>query len=194
MCTWAGEHAVELEDGSGDCPWRAVSGGQPLPGHRQIQHARHALQGVEPRPPDIQRIVTLRFGTGRQRMGLERWTNPKLSRRACTCEYRLRSCRGKSAGLENPHVRFAIFSSLYSSSVTLCPHSARGVYVPSHHGLHVAVVVHTARASRTRPRPAAPAFSAPSTLTAAPARAGETPARGGRAAAAHRRVVHVQCE
>jgi hypothetical protein len=37
----------------------------------------------------LQRIVTLRFGTGRQRMALERWTNPKLSRRACTCEYGL---------------------------------------------------------------------------------------------------------
>ena len=45
------------------------------------------------------RIVTLGFGTGRQKMLLERWTNPKLSRRACTCEYGLQSCRGKSAGV-----------------------------------------------------------------------------------------------
>jgi hypothetical protein len=29
------------------------------------------------------RIVTLRFGTGRQKMAIERWTNPKLSRRTC---------------------------------------------------------------------------------------------------------------
>jgi hypothetical protein len=33
------------------------------------------------------RIVTLRFGTGRQRMLLERWTNPQVLRRSCTCEY-----------------------------------------------------------------------------------------------------------
>jgi hypothetical protein len=30
-------------------------------------------------------------------MVLERWTNPKRSRRTCTCEYGLQSCRGKSA-------------------------------------------------------------------------------------------------
>jgi hypothetical protein len=29
----------------------------------------------------------------------ERWTNPKLVRRTCTCEYGLQSCRGKSAGV-----------------------------------------------------------------------------------------------
>jgi phosphate/sulfate permease len=39
------------------------------------------------------------FGTGRQKMVLERWANPKLSRRTCTCEYGLQSCRGKSADL-----------------------------------------------------------------------------------------------
>jgi hypothetical protein len=30
------------------------------------------------------RIVTLRFGTARQRMALERWTSPTLSRRTCS--------------------------------------------------------------------------------------------------------------
>jgi hypothetical protein len=45
------------------------------------------------------RIVTLGFGTGRQKMALERWTKPTLSRRACTCEYGIQSCRGKSAGV-----------------------------------------------------------------------------------------------
>jgi hypothetical protein len=44
------------------------------------------------------RIVTPGFGTGRQRMALERGTKPRLSRRACTCEYGLQSCRGESAG------------------------------------------------------------------------------------------------
>jgi hypothetical protein len=32
-------------------------------------------------------------------MALERWSNPKLPRRSCTCEYGLESCRGKSAGV-----------------------------------------------------------------------------------------------
>jgi hypothetical protein len=36
---------------------------------------------------------------GRQRMVLERWTNPKLSRRTCSPRYGLQSCRGKSAGV-----------------------------------------------------------------------------------------------
>jgi hypothetical protein len=43
------------------------------------------------------RIVTLGFGTGRQKPALERWTNPKLSRRAC--RYGLRFWRGKLAGV-----------------------------------------------------------------------------------------------
>ena len=47
------------------------------------------------------RIVTLGLGTGRQKNGLERWTNPNLSRRTCTCEYGLQSCRGKSVGVAN---------------------------------------------------------------------------------------------
>jgi hypothetical protein len=45
------------------------------------------------------RIVMLGFGTGRHKRVLERWTNPKLPRRACTCEYALQSWRGKSAGV-----------------------------------------------------------------------------------------------
>jgi type IV pilus biogenesis protein CpaD/CtpE len=36
---------------------------------------------------------------GRQKRLLERWTNPKLSRRTCTCEYGLQSWRGESAGV-----------------------------------------------------------------------------------------------
>jgi hypothetical protein len=43
------------------------------------------------------RIVTLRFGSGRQKMALERWTNPKLSRRACSPRYGVQHWRGKSA-------------------------------------------------------------------------------------------------
>ena len=35
-------------------------------------------------PKDKLRIVTLRFGTGRQKMVLERWTNPKRSRHTCS--------------------------------------------------------------------------------------------------------------
>jgi hypothetical protein len=41
----------------------------------------------------------VRLGAGRQRMALERGRNPKRSRRACTCEYGLQSCRGESAGV-----------------------------------------------------------------------------------------------
>jgi hypothetical protein len=37
------------------------------------------------------RIGRVGFGTGRQKTALERWTNPKLSRRTCTCEYGLQS-------------------------------------------------------------------------------------------------------
>jgi hypothetical protein len=42
---------------------------------------------------------TLSFGTGRQRTVFERWTNPKRSRRECTCEYGLQSSRGKFPGI-----------------------------------------------------------------------------------------------
>ena len=45
------------------------------------------------------RIVMLGFGTGRQKSVLEREMTPKVSRRTCTCEYGLQSCRGKSAGV-----------------------------------------------------------------------------------------------
>jgi hypothetical protein len=51
------------------------------------------------------RIVTLGFGTGRQRMALERWTHPKRPRRAWSPRYGLQSCRGKSAGVANGGVR-----------------------------------------------------------------------------------------
>jgi hypothetical protein len=45
------------------------------------------------------RIVTVRVWHGRQKMDLERGTNPTLPRRTCTCEYGLPSCRGTSAGV-----------------------------------------------------------------------------------------------
>jgi hypothetical protein len=45
------------------------------------------------------RIGLLGFGSGRQKMVLERGKNPKLSRRTCTREYGLQSLRGKSAGV-----------------------------------------------------------------------------------------------
>ena len=35
----------------------------------------------------------------RQKMPLERWTNPEFARHTCTCEYGLPSCREKSAGV-----------------------------------------------------------------------------------------------
>jgi hypothetical protein len=39
------------------------------------------------------------LGTARQETALERWTNPKPRRRACSCRYGVSSCRGKSAGV-----------------------------------------------------------------------------------------------
>jgi hypothetical protein len=50
------------------------------------------------------RIVTPRFGTGRQKLVLERWTNPKLPRRTCTCEHGLQSCRGNRRASRNGRV------------------------------------------------------------------------------------------
>ena len=45
------------------------------------------------------RVLTLTWvWHARQKLVLERWTNPKLPRRTCSCEYGLQSCRGKSAG------------------------------------------------------------------------------------------------
>jgi hypothetical protein len=43
--------------------------------------------------------LRIRFGTGRQRMVLERWTNPKPQRRTRSPRYGVPSCRGKPAGV-----------------------------------------------------------------------------------------------
>jgi hypothetical protein len=43
----------------------------------------------------VARIVTLRFGAGRQKMALTDGQISNLSRRTCTCEYGLQSCRRK---------------------------------------------------------------------------------------------------
>jgi hypothetical protein len=50
-----------------------------------------SVAAAEHRPTAMQklRIERLRFGAGRQKMALERWTNPKRSRRTCTREYEL---------------------------------------------------------------------------------------------------------
>jgi hypothetical protein len=45
------------------------------------------------------RIVTIRFGTARQKMALERWTTPTCSRRSPSPRYGVQSCGGKSAGV-----------------------------------------------------------------------------------------------
>ena len=42
-----------------------------------------------------------RFGTGRQKMALERWTNPKLQRRTRSTRNELQSCGAKSAASRN---------------------------------------------------------------------------------------------
>jgi hypothetical protein len=58
------------------------------------------------------RLVTLAFGTARQRMALGRWTNPKPQRRTRSPRYGLPSCRGKSAPTRNPNVTIRTFSPL----------------------------------------------------------------------------------
>jgi hypothetical protein len=40
-----------------------------------------------------------KFGIGRQKMALERWTNPKPQRRTRSPRYGVPSCRGQSAGV-----------------------------------------------------------------------------------------------
>jgi hypothetical protein len=63
---------------------------------------REATQDVQ-RMKRCLRIGTRRvWHTARQKTALERWTNPKLSRRTCTCEYGLQCCRGESAGVAKP--------------------------------------------------------------------------------------------
>jgi hypothetical protein len=47
----------------------------------------------------VKRIVTLGFGTARQRMVLERWTNTKPQRCTRSPRYGVRSCGGESAGV-----------------------------------------------------------------------------------------------
>jgi hypothetical protein len=56
------------------------------------------------------------FGTGRQKMDLERWTNPKLSRRTCSSRCGLQSCRGNIGSL---HVMFNVSAPCR----TVCPMS-----------------------------------------------------------------------
>jgi hypothetical protein len=69
------------------------------------------------------RIVTCGFGTARQKMALERWTNPKPQRSTRSPRYGVPSCRGESAGVakrprerpptRNPYpLRFATCASL----------------------------------------------------------------------------------
>jgi hypothetical protein len=50
------------------------------------------------------RIGRLGFGTGRQKMAPERWTDPKRSRRTCRLVYGLQSWRDESAGVANGRV------------------------------------------------------------------------------------------
>ena len=82
---------------------------------------QHGLFEGSPPQPDAQ--VTLVKGlAGRQEMVLGRWTNLKLSRITCSCEYGPQSCGGKSAGvakrplklpsqlLVNEHTRIPVLS------------------------------------------------------------------------------------
>jgi hypothetical protein len=66
--------------------------------HPDASHKPSPLVSYRAAPPSpsVQRwkklrIGLLRFGTGRRKWPLNGWTNPKRSRRTCTCEYGLRS-------------------------------------------------------------------------------------------------------
>jgi hypothetical protein len=88
----------------------AEGGGVEIPHPAEPHHNNHnnhnnvlpvpraePVTGVLPRWKSRELYV----GTGRQKTVFERWTTPKRSRHTCTCEYRLQSCRGKSAGVAN---------------------------------------------------------------------------------------------
>jgi hypothetical protein len=71
-----------------------------LRGVSRISRSRVGLTGLRRRTAiEKLRIVTSRVGTGRQKMVLERWTNPTLSRRTSSPRYGLQCGRGKSAGV-----------------------------------------------------------------------------------------------
>jgi hypothetical protein len=69
-----------------------------------LRVTHYARAGYPHTAMQMLRIATLKigFGTGRQRMVHERETNPKLSRRTCTCGYGLQSCRGESGVANRP--------------------------------------------------------------------------------------------
>jgi hypothetical protein len=76
---------------------------QPL-GERQPRQEKAGQRACPSMPySDVKvanrRIVMLGFGAGRQKMTLERWSNPKLSRLTCSPRYGLKLCKGKSAGV-----------------------------------------------------------------------------------------------
>ena len=80
---------------------------RPLPAHAQPLSCQPRGGNLRPwrctsspRSPSYSgAIVNRNIGFGTEKLALERGTNPKLSRRMCTCEYGLQSCRGKSAGV-----------------------------------------------------------------------------------------------
>jgi hypothetical protein len=90
------DHAAQRQDGGNQQHGR---GGAAGAGRRRLLRRLHAGAGragacaaAFTYSDEKLRIVTSGFGTGRQKLVLERWTNPKLSRRTCTCEYGLPSC------------------------------------------------------------------------------------------------------
>jgi hypothetical protein len=104
--------ADSRRDGEGDTS--EPSGHVGVGGEREAKRRDKRAKGVNHRD-----------STGRQKMVLERWTTPKLSRRSWSPRYGVQSCRRKSAGVAKrsrelipPHpksltVRFATFPSMY---------------------------------------------------------------------------------
>ena len=104
--------ADSRRDGEGDTS--EPSGHVGVSGEREAKRRDKRAKGANHRD-----------SKGRQKMVLERWTTPKLSRRSWSPRYGVQSCRRKSAGVAKrsrelipPHpksltVRFATFPSMY---------------------------------------------------------------------------------
>jgi hypothetical protein len=81
---------------------------RPVLGRHQVPplEPHHVDVAAPPKPPysEMKKNVAKRDGSlargGRERL-LERGANPKLSRRTCTCEYGLQSCRGNEAAVKS---------------------------------------------------------------------------------------------
>jgi hypothetical protein len=109
----------------------------PAPDARERERERERERGELAHTLQRYEIGMVGFGAARQKLALERWTNPKRLRRTCTCESGLQACRGKSAGVaKRPRVSSSAPRNPFYDSHTfpsLChptPPSPTGEVVP----------------------------------------------------------------